>query len=1038
MGVDRRWEFRLLGPLWVGHDGRPLALRSGKQQVLLAALLLSPGDVVAADELIDTLWGERPPGGARGTLQAHVMRLRRALRAGGDDSLIDTASGGYRIRVAGDQVDVARFHRLRSRVAEAAARGARDEESGLLAEALGLWRGPALAGLESDRLRAVAAGLDELRWAAVERRNEVELELGRHDSLIDELGLLVVEQPLREGFWAQLMRALHRSGRQAQALDAYRRAREVLADELGVDPNVELRELHMEVLAASTDPREPDGPTAPSGPVESAQALADPERPPVGEATPRSGGSCHLPPDVADFTGRESEVELLRAGLDAERSCAVQWTITGPGGAGKTSLAVHAAHLVRDRYPDGQLYLDLRGTGSHPVRPEDALDRLLRGLGTPGAAIPPSLDHRTDLYRERLADRRVLVILDNAADEAQVRPLLPGTPASAVLVTSRGALAGLGAARVVRLGVLSPAGAVRLLRSAVGEARVAAEPEAAAEIADYCGRLPLALRVAAARMVARPHWRLSQLAARLSDERRRFDELRVGDLDVRTSLASSYEGLETAEQRAFRLLSLQDAADFPAWVAAPLLDMAPDRAEDLVEALVDARLVEYVGRDALGQARYRLHDLLRVFGREAAAGERPEERIGALADVWRELAERANVAMSQHGPRMHDAPPAVGATARTVGERVVDGDAAAWFDAEWHSLRSVLEQCADFGLHTQAVRISAASAAFCDLRARFSEWDRANGIGAAALRRGTAADPHAEAVLTLQRGLLRVRQHRFIEAAQEFERARDGFAGAGDTAGCGHAWHGIGWMHEWQGRQDAARRCHQQALAHLAEAGDARGELDVLCSLGAIERRAGAFDAAVTVLDRACALARAGADERSRLAAVLQRGRLHQAMGELSAAHASIAESLELAQGLGDPDMTAHLRLFLAEVLLRSGRPDAAREQVDRALAFFTELGDLAGRAWSWRLLSEVASGAGDAAAGLELADRAVAAASGLGLPHEYARALRQQGRARAGAGRFAEAERSRRAAVAVFEEAGFPAEAAEVRDEAERLAADR
>ncbi|ASU85182.1 hypothetical protein CDO52_22430 [Nocardiopsis gilva YIM 90087] len=1022
MGVEHHWDFRLLGPLRVDCAGRHVALRSAKQQVLLAALLLRAGDVVSTDELIDTLWGERPPGGARSTLQAHVMRLRRSLR-GGD--LISTAQGGYVIRVDPAHLDVSRFHELRWQAATAAETGDREQEARLLTEALTLWRGPALAGLDSERLRPAAAGLDEQRWATAERRNDMELELGRHDQLIDELGVLVTEQPLRERFWAQLMRALHLSGRQAQALDAYRRASEVLAEELGVDPNAELRELHLAVLADSTEPV--------SAPVRRA--------PPESASEPIREGLCHLPPAVADFSGREADVELLHSALAAEGRCFRVHTITGQGGAGKTSLAVHVAHRVREHHPDGQFYLDLRGTEPNPVRPAEALDRLLRGLGTPGSAIPTSLDHRIDLYRERLADRRVLVILDNAADEAQVRPLLPGTSASSMLVTSRGVLAGLEAAQVVRLDVLPLEDALELLRQAVGEARVAAEPEAAAGIAEYCGRLPLALRVAAARLVARPHWRLAQLASRLSDERRRFDELRVGDLDVRASLASSYDGLEARERCAFRLLSLQDAPDFPAWVAAPLLGVGLERAEDVVEALVDARLVEYVGRDALGQARYRLHDLLRVFGREAAEGEHaehPGSRIGALFEVWRELAERANAALPQHGPRLHDAPQVISGTARTLGSRLVDGNEAAWFDAEWHGLRAVVEQSVQLGLHDQAARIAAASAAFCDLRARFDDWDRVNDIGVAELRRGGDADPRAEAVLLLQRGLLRGRQHRFDEAAADFERARDGFTRAGDAAGAGHAWHGIGWMHEWQGRQDAARLCHQRAMANLVDVGDPQGKLEVLCSLGAIERRSGAFDVSADLLDRACRLAECESDKQARLAAVLERGRLHQAMGEVAEARRLVEESLALAQGLHDPDMTANIRLLLADIQLMAGSTEAAREQIDRALAFFEEKGERVGSAWAWRLLAEVALVSGDTGTGLELAERAVAATAGLHLPHEYARALRQQGRGLALAGRLEEAERSRRMAVAVFEESGFHSEAAAVRGESERLAADR
>ena len=981
---DSGWDFGVLGPLTARTGGRAVQLRSIKQQTLLAVLLLRANEPVSADDLIDRLWGEQPPDGARATLQTHVMRLRNAL---GEASPVQTVPGGYSIRIQPDALDLTRFERLRAQARQAERTEDATEESRLLTAALALWRGPAFTGHPTESLR-----LDERRWDAVERRNEVELRLGRHDAIVEDLRSLVTQQPLRERFWTQLILALHRGGQQAQALDAYRRCCEVLADELGVDPNAELRALHQAVLGGSTGP------------------VGVPQRPEPAW-TPR----CELPPAVADLAGRTEEVVRLTHSLRAERDPRRVWMITGPGGVGKTSLAVHVAHLVRSCYPDGQLYLDLRAQG-RPVEPSEALDRLLRGLGTPGNAIPAALDQRVALYRDRLADRRILVVLDNAAGEAQVRPLLPGTTTSAAVVTSRSVLAGLEMAHVMPLEVLPTDDAVRMLTDALGAGRVAAEPEAAEQLAAYCGRLPLALRVAAARLVARPHWRLSQLVARLSDERRRLDELRFGDLDVRASLTLSYQGLEEPQQRAFRLLARLDTVDFPAWVAAPLLDVDPDTAEDHVEALVDARLVDTVGWDALGQTRYRLHDLLRVFGRDF--GDADGTPLVALVDQWLALAECADHKIAQRGPRLGRGDGGV------LADRLL-ADPTGWFDAEWLSLRAVIEQSAALGLVDQTCRLAIATAAVCDLRGRFDDWRQVNRLG---LDVAEGATP-AEAILVQQRGLLHSRLHRFADAQRDFTRSKDVFEYLEDADGAGYAWHGIGWMHEWLGRQAEAKTAHETAMRRFDTAGNRHGQVDVLCSLGAIERRAGRFASAEAYLRRARETAVDLGDRMGALSAALELGRVLQARGELTGAVEHIHASLTDAHRLGDPDLVANLRLTLAETYLRMGAKDTARTEVQQALVFFDEHDDVAGRAWAWRLLSWVALLTNSPESALALAERAAATAEGLGLPHEHARALRQLGRVLQAAGKLEDADLCLNQAETLLDTAGFHAEATEIRE---------
>ncbi|WNV86823.1 BTAD domain-containing putative transcriptional regulator [Umezawaea sp. Da 62-37] len=962
----RRWVFLVLGPLEVRDGGRVITIRSAKQRVLLSALLATPNESVHVDELIDHLWGAGAPGAARGTLQTYVMRLRQFLDDGTAREIVRTTPTGYSIHVDSDQLDLTRFRELRAGARAAEESGDLDAESALLDEAVGLWRGPAFVQVPSRRDgTADADRLDEQRWEAVERRNEVELLLGRHENLVDELLALVALHPLRERFWAQLMSAQHRGGRQAQALDTYRRAREVLAEELGIEPNAELRRLHQSVLAGRTGP-------------------------------------AWLPPAVPDFTGRAAEVEAITSGLRGV------WTITGLGGVGKTTLAVHVAHLVRDDYPDGQLYLNLRGTG---VGPAEALDRLLRGLGVPGSAIPASLDDRIGLYRDRLADRRVLVVLDNAADEAQVRPLLPGTPTAAVLITSRTALAGLEGARVVPLEVFPAEDALGLLRGALGAKRVDAEPEAAREIAGYCGRLPLALRIAVGRLVARPHWRLAQLAGRLEDQRGRLDELRVGDLDVRASLALSHDGLDATRRRLFGLLARLDCPDFAAGVAAPLLDLGLDEAEEHVEALVDARLVDFAGRDTLGRQRYRLHDLVRVFGREVADDD-PAPLL-RLFDTWRDLAERVNADLPQEALRLPE-------RERPYSELAarLPADPVAWLDDEWLGIRAAVAQAAELGMAEQVCGLVIATGAFCDLRARFDDWEWLIEVALPFATRDT------EPVLVQQRGILRVRQHRFDEAEADFDRARLGFEAVGDDWGAGYAWYASGWMHEWRGRPERARECHRQATVRFRASSNAHGEVEVLASLGAIARRAGDFDEALAHLTRGRDLATVLDDERGVFGAVLELGRLLRFTGELDTAAEHLATALTLAERMGDPDMAAIIRLFLADVLLRAGHEEVVDELVRQAHAYLEEHDDRVGLVWSWRLLSARSA---DPAIAVGWAERALEASVELGLDPEVARSLCRLGYALTDVGRHDEADRAWSEASALFTGAGFHAEAAEV-----------
>ncbi|MFI6909495.1 BTAD domain-containing putative transcriptional regulator [Nonomuraea sp. NPDC050394] len=598
MGDELR--FSVLGPVQAWRGGRELELGSPQQRLVLAVLLLAEGRVVGGDQLMDALWGLQRPRTAVQVLRTYVSRLRAVLPA---DAVVSVGDG-YALRAG--TCDVAELRTLYG--------------EGRYAEALALWRGEPLAGLGGDYAEAQRARLTEQRLAALEHRLGQDLDEGRHAEVVVELSTLCAEYPTRERLRGLLMLALYRAGRQAEAIGVYTGTRELLADELGVDPSPELTELYRQIISA--DPALGRAPARP-------RAAAAPAAPHV----PRQ-----LPADVADFTGRESEVEALVEALrPGESSALVVAAVAGTGGVGKTTLTVHVAHRLAGDYPDGQLFVDLRGSGAQPLEPDLVLGSFLRALGLEEAPEEPA--ERAALYRSMLAGRRMLVVLDNAAGVAQVRPLLPGSATCGVLVTSRARLIGLTGARQVDLEVLGPVAASRLFTRIVGEQRVSAERGAAMDLVAACGFLPLAIRIAAARLAARPGWSVAGMRDRLSDERRRLSELRAGDLAIEATFALGYEQLDEAHARAFRLLAVPDMADVPLRAAAALLDLPELEAEAICEALVDVSMLE-----SLSPGRYRFHDLLRVFARsrvDPAAGAALDRLLdysaAAVANRFRSL-----------------------------------------------------------------------------------------------------------------------------------------------------------------------------------------------------------------------------------------------------------------------------------------------------------------------------------------------------------------------------------------------------------------
>ncbi|MFD7656951.1 BTAD domain-containing putative transcriptional regulator [Actinosynnema sp. NPDC059797] len=584
-------EFRILGPLEVRSGERSVRVGGARQQRLLALLLLSVNRVVPVERLVDELW-DTAPRSARQQIHNAIACIRRTLSGDVAEVRIKWTEVGYRLDAPEASIDVNRFLGLLDKARQAEAQGHLVEAVAVLRAALGTWRGDVLTGLGGATIENAAARLHEQRLTAVEDLMSLRLRTGETGSVVGELRQLVTEHPLRDSLRISLMRALHRSGRQADALAVYDDARRTLARDLGLDPSPELQRVHADVLSGAAEP-------APS-PV-------PPE--PGGDSSRRRAARSYLPYDTGDFSGRSAELLELRAATGGTSPTAVTISaVDGMGGVGKTALAVHLAHEVAADYPDGHYFIDLHGftAGMNPVPPEEALGMLLGDSGVPPELVPPTLDGRSALWRSRMAGQRILLIIDNAVNAAHVRPLLPATASALVVVTSRRKLTALEGALPMSLDVLPLEDAVTLFERIVGTKRVAAEPEAVATAVELCGRLPLAIRIAAARLRDRAGWSVAELVSRLRNHAQRVRFLEVDDRGVMAALRVSYRYLQPAQQRLFRLLSLHPGGDFDAYAAAALAVLPRDEAEQHLDSLFDDNLVK---QNAAG--RFHFHDLVR-------------------------------------------------------------------------------------------------------------------------------------------------------------------------------------------------------------------------------------------------------------------------------------------------------------------------------------------------------------------------------------------------------------------------------------------
>lgn len=1013
---------RVLGPLEADVDGGPVDLGGPRQRCVLARLVAEHGRVVSADRLIEDLYADETPPSALAAVQSYVSHLRRALepaRAAREPAgILVTAPPGYALRLTAEEVDAWSFEH------DVHALAALDDPAAVharLSAALARWRGPAFgefSGLPWADMEA--SRLDELRLTATEARARAALQLGRAAQVVAELSQLTTEYPLREEAWRLFALALYQSARQGDALAALRRARARLAEDLGVDPSPALRELEADILAqrphlsapraqsAATGPDTGPAPAAPPPTASSTESPAGAGASPVAAGPSKRPTPRLLPTDIADFTGRADQIQqirsrLVRTAADEAPLAVPVVVVTGPGGVGKTSLAVHAAHGLAARFPHGQLFADLHGGSADPVGPMRVLERFLRTLGVQGGQLPETLDERAEAYRDLLAGRRVLVVLDDAATEAEVLPLLPGSAAAAVLVTSRVRLAGVPGAAHVELDVFDSASSAELLSRIAGADRVGAQPGAAEAVAEQCGHLPLALRVAGARLVARPHWSVGQLAERLADETHRLDELIHGDLGVRASISLSYAGISEKAQRLLRRLALLEVPVFSGWAGAALLDQPPAEAADLLDELVAAQLVAAAGTGGGQDPQYRLHELIRVFARERLAAEESAAEqeaavaraLGALLYLGDEANRRVPCGdWRLRGNAQRWALPA-GQTDQLLR------DPLAWFELERAALVAGVGQAARAGHAELSWNLAFSAFPLLTNRAYFDDWRDTHEVALRAARK--AGDVRGQAVMLYSLSALHIAQQRYEQSRRDSNAALRLFQGIDDEYGVAVVLNNIAYTDRVDGRLDDAVRGYTRSLPTFRRVGEHLEAGAALLNIATIKLDRGQLDEARDMLSEGLALARVARSGRVEAMVFRQMGELElragqpgraaaafesalvkvrelddvigeaivlQGLGvaklrqaEFAEARATLRRSVELAGAAGHQLAEARAQLGLAELALASGDPADAMVIGRQALAKLQAIDAVLYQARALTLLSDVYTATGDTAA---------------------------------------------------------------------------
>jgi DNA-binding SARP family transcriptional activator/Flp pilus assembly protein TadD len=920
-------DVQLLGPVELSAEGRAVEVGPPQRRTVMAALAVDIGRPVAVDVVIERVWGPRAPDGARGAVHAHVARIRRvcerAAETSRDPLLLVRRSGGYLLEARPDQVDVYRFRQL---VDQARAAGPADPvRAVLLREALDLWRGEPLSGLNGEWAARMREAWRRQHQDAAVGWARAELRHGDPAPVIGPLTGLLGEYPLAEPLAEALMRALHETGRSAEALDCYAAVRKRLAEELGTDTGPALRQLHQSILRGHRS--------------------ASPPRPAPSAVIRQTEHPAQLPMSVRGFTGRDGELARLAAILasaEGESAAVVISAVSGMAGVGKTALAVHWARRVERAFPDGQLYVNLRGFDPQGalVQPTEAVRGFLDALGVRPERVPPGLEAQVGLYRSLLTGRRMMVVLDNARDEEQVRPLLPGAVGCMALVTSRNRLTGLAAtegAHLLAVDPLTPAAARNVLAERLGAGRVAAEPAAVADLVTWCAGLPLALAVVSARAAAQPHQPLGTLAEELREAGGRLDALDGGEesSQVRAVFSWSYSALSPAAARLFRLLALHPGPDLDQRAAAALADVPPERVRPLLaELTVGHLLVEHV------PGRYAFHDLLRVYAAELVIAYDDEwERRSArhrMMDHYLHSARAADVLVTPQ-------PNPVEAPAPRPGANPVEFEdydrALAWLVAEHPVLLALVRQPQP-GFDAHVWRLVTVLTTFLDrhgywqalltaghraLAAAEREADLAGRAGAhrglgLALDRLKCPEPAREHYLRAlelfaaagsDAGQARTHQHlsrmsggqgNAERALEHAYRSLEHYRAAGDRAGQAAALNHIGWRLAHLGDHLRALGHCEQALELARAAGDVDGQAHISDSLGYIHHQLGCYQQAVDRYRQAAQLFHATGERHSEAACLICLGDSHRSIGQSDEAHAVWTRAFTLTTELGLPD----------------------------------------------------------------------------------------------------------------------------------------
>jgi DNA-binding SARP family transcriptional activator/tetratricopeptide (TPR) repeat protein len=964
--MARDLRFRVLGPLEVSCAKGAVPITAPRHRRVLAALLAQPNRIVQLEWLARVLWGEELPRSARAQIYICISALRQAL--GGEDC-IETHSTGYALRLDDDALDSQVFERLLDEV-RGIDTGAQPQSAlRLLEDALALWRGPAFDGVSSSEIEAKATWLEQRRALAIEQRVELLLQLGREDA--HEIADLCATHPLRERLHAFLMVSLYRSGRQAEALDVYRKVRQMLVKELGIEPGVMLQTIHQAIL--NQDP------------------FLD---------LPRAhGAGAHrivlvprqLPVPVADFTGRDDIAERLCGELNTagqlvgglpRPSIAL---VTGIAGVGKSSLAMHVAHRVVSRFPDGQLFARLAGSTTSPVAPAEVLEWFLRALGVDARDIPEHPERRADLLRSVLGGRRVLIVLDNAASEAQVRPLLPGLPGCAVIVTSRRRLPDIPGASVWELGTLSDAEARTLLDRIVPDGRVRDDP-LAAEILAICGGLPLALRIAGLRLAAYPHWGAADLIRRVHGASQALDQFSFGDISVRNVLSGSYDALSPAARRIFRLLGLLKVPDFASWAAVVAVGMPLQEIDPLLDELVESRLLNVDVRGK-GPARYSFHTLTRLFAAELAGAEDPSaDQFRPVDNVLRACLTFVRAAQcSIYGDERAVFGPIEPSSPGSADTGDLVRDPAAWFCHERATLLALVGYAAETGRHELAWNLAVGCTVFFEILGCFDDWERTHRLALDAVQH--FADTRGEAALLCSLGSLGVARGDW-SAVGGLLRAMSIFEAVGDKLGRALTLSNLASFDVVHGSCASAVARYHDACTCFQEVGDPVGEAYAMSGLAHAYAEAGDLRSAQQFAEASLVLARKLKNPRLEALVLCRLGEVLATAGCHDVARGHLAEALDRAQVSGDQLAQAQVLAAQAESLVALGELGAADEILHDVIVLCDRIGHLQLRARATLTRAQILQIRGAFSEAESLIVAATAVFSGNGAATWYGRAL--------------------------------------------------